>query len=77
MDVTPPTRGGATSAGSEPVSAITYKDAGVDVGANTRWVAAIEAAMRSTYGPRVHKTRHGGFAGLFQLDYNEQLLRRN
>ena len=57
--------------------AITYKDAGVDVSANARWVAAIEAAMRSTYGPRVCKQRHGGFAGLFRLDYDEQLFRRN
>jgi phosphoribosylformylglycinamidine cyclo-ligase len=56
---------------------ITYKEAGVDVSANTRWVAAIEAAMRGTYGPRVPKTRHGGFAGLFRLDYDEQLFRRN
>lgn len=56
---------------------ITYKDAGVDVSANTKWVAAIEAAMRGTYGPRVPKARHGGFAGLFRLDYDEQLFRRN
>ena len=59
------------------MSPITYKDAGVDIDANTRWVAAIEAAMRSTYSPRVVKDRHGGFAGLFRLDYDEQLFRRN
>jgi len=59
------------------LSPITYKDAGVDIDANTRWVAAIEAAMRSTYSPRVVKDRHGGFAGLFRLDYDEQLFRRN
>ena len=57
--------------------AISYKDAGVDVGANTRWVGAISAAMKSTYGPRVMADRHGGFAGLFRLDYDEQLFRRN
>ena len=56
---------------------ISYKDAGVDIGANTRWVAAIQSAMRSTYGPRVCKQREGGFAGLFRLDYDEQLFRRN
>ncbi|MHC5108714.1 MAG: phosphoribosylformylglycinamidine cyclo-ligase [Planctomycetota bacterium] len=56
---------------------ITYKDAGVDLGANTRWVRTIESAMKSTYGPRVLKGRHGGFAGLFRLDYDEQLFRRN
>ena len=57
--------------------AITYKDAGVDIGAGARWVGAIESAMRSTYGPRVCGNRHGGFAGLFRLDYDEQLFRRN
>ncbi len=56
---------------------VTYKDAGVDIAANTRWVAAIESAMRSTYSPRVVKDRHGGFAGLFRLDYDEQLFRKN
>lgn len=57
--------------------AITYKDSGVDIRANTRWVSAIQAAMMSTYGPRVPKTRHGGFSGMFRLDYDEQLFRRN
>lgn len=56
---------------------LTYKTAGVDIDANTRWVRAIEAAMRSTYGPRVPKDRHGGFAGMFQLDFGESLFRRN
>lgn len=55
----------------------TYKDAGVDVSANAQWVAAIKAAMNSTYTPRVYKHRHGGFAGLFHLDFGEQLFRRN
>ena len=58
-------------------SVLTYKEAGVDIHANTRWVSAIESAMRSTYGPRVFKDRHGGFAGLFRLDYDDQLFRRN
>ncbi len=56
---------------------ITYKDAGVNISANTRWVTAIASAMKSTYGPRVVADRHGGFAGLFRLDYDEQLFRRN
>lgn len=56
---------------------MTYKAAGVDVRANARWVSAIQAAMRSTYGPRVCKQRPGGFAGLFRLDYDEELFRRN
>ena len=56
---------------------ITYKDAGVDITANTRWVAGIRKALRSTYSPRVCERRHGGFVGLFRLDFEEQLLRRN
>jgi phosphoribosylformylglycinamidine cyclo-ligase len=56
---------------------ISYKDSGVDIRANARWVDAIQAAMRSTYGPRVPRHRPGGFAGLFRLDYDEALFRRN
>jgi len=56
---------------------ITYKQTGVDVRAGARWVAAIEASMTSTYDPRVCKHKHGGFAGLFRLDYDEQIFRRN
>jgi len=69
----------ATDNGSSRTSrrGLTYKDAGVDIGANTRWVGAIESAMRSTYGPRVCGARHGGFAGLFRLDFDEDLFRRN
>lgn len=57
--------------------AISYKQSGVDIAAKVRWVEAIESAMRSTYGPRVPKMRHGLFAGAFRLDYDEQLFRRN
>lgn len=56
---------------------ISYKDAGVDIEANTRWVGSIESAMRSTYGPRVCVPRHGGFAGLFRLDHDNGLFKRN
>ena len=57
--------------------AISYKDSGVHIDANTRWVRAIRTAMTSTYGPRVCDNGHGGFAGMFRLDYDEQLFRRN
>lgn len=56
---------------------LTYKDAGVNIDANTRWVGAIESAMRGTYGPRVPRDRHGGFAGLFRLDTDLKLFQRN
>lgn len=58
-------------------SPLTYRAAGVNIDANTRWVGAIEAAMRSTYGPRVPKDRHGGFAGMFRLDSDPRLFARN
>ena len=56
---------------------VSYKQAGVDLRANARWVGVIQAAMKRTYGPRVLATRPGGFAGLFRLDYDEKLFRRN
>ena len=55
---------------------ITYRDAGVDVSANDRLVEQIKPIVRSTYGPRV-VGGHGGFAGLFRLDYREDLFKRN
>jgi phosphoribosylformylglycinamidine cyclo-ligase len=56
---------------------ITYKQSGVDIQANTRWVDAIRTAVQSTYGPRVPRQKHGGFAGFFRLDYDDSLFRRN
>lgn len=56
---------------------LTYKDSGVDTSANDRMVQLIKASMRSTYGPRVIMDRHGAFAGLFRLDYDERLFKRN
>ncbi|MEK6675047.1 MAG: phosphoribosylformylglycinamidine cyclo-ligase [Planctomycetota bacterium] len=58
------------------MSTITYKQAGVDIEANTRWVAAIKRAMQSTHGRRVCDRRHGGFAGLFRLEANGSSTKR-
>jgi len=55
---------------------ITYKDAGVDISANDRLVELIKPIVRRTYGPRV-VGGHGGFAGMFRLDYCEGLFKRN
>ncbi len=55
---------------------ITYKDSGVDIEANDRMVDLIRPLVKSTYGPRV-MGGHGGFAGLFRLDYREDLFKRN
>ncbi len=55
---------------------LTYKSAGVDITANDEMVDLIRHSMRRTHDLRV-LSRHGGFAGLFRLDYSEPLLRRN
>jgi len=55
---------------------LTYADAGVDIDAGDRLVDLIGQMMRRTHGPRVIGA-HGAFAGMFRLDYNERLFRRN
>ncbi len=55
---------------------LTYKDAGVDIDAGDAVVDRIKPILRRTYGPRV-LGRHGGFAGMFRLDFNEKLFKRN
>ena len=55
---------------------VTYKDAGVDIHAGDRAVDKMARYVRSTYSPQVLRDSHGGFAGLFQLDYPRGLLRR-
>ncbi|MDX1565501.1 MAG: phosphoribosylformylglycinamidine cyclo-ligase, partial [Phycisphaeraceae bacterium] len=55
---------------------MTYADSGVDIDAGDRMVQMIRHNMARTYGPRVLEM-HGGFAGLFRLDYQERLLRRH
>ena len=55
---------------------LTYRDAGVDVDANARWVARLAQVLHSTYGPRV-LSRDNAFAGMFHLDFDEKLFRRN
>jgi phosphoribosylformylglycinamidine cyclo-ligase len=57
-------------------AATTYKAAGVDLAAADAMVDQIGPAVRRTYGPRVLPS-HGGFAGLFRLDYDERLFARN
>jgi phosphoribosylformylglycinamidine cyclo-ligase len=67
------TRKRPAAAAPEP---LTYADSGVDIEAGDRMVDLIESSMRRTHGPRVIG-RHGGFAGMFRLDYNERLFKRN
>lgn len=55
---------------------ITYEQSGVSIEANDRMVEQILSSMASTFGPRVMELR-GGFAGLFRLDYDERLFKKN
>jgi len=55
---------------------MSYKDAGVDIHAGDEMVDRIRPLVERTYTPRVMGA-YGGFAGLFRLDYNEKLFKRN
>ena len=55
---------------------LTYARAGVDIDAGDLATELIKPHMRRTFGPRV-LGQHGGFAGMFRLDYNERLFQRN
>ncbi len=55
---------------------LTYAAAGVDIDAKDSFAEGLESVMRRTFGPRVIPNP-GGFAGLFRLDFNERLFKRN
>ena len=58
------------------VMAATYKDAGVDLDIYAQSMGRLPALMRRTFSPRVIPSE-GGFAGLFRLDFESPLFRRN
>lgn len=57
-------------------SGLTYAEAGVDIDAGDEVVDRIKPVLKRTHGPRVMGL-HGAFAGMFRLDYNESLFKRN
>lgn len=57
-------------------ASLTYADAGIDLDRYDDFVGDLEGLMRRTHGPRVIRSP-GGFAGLFRLDFNERLFKRN
>ena len=61
---------------SDSTKPMTYKQAGVDIEAGDQMVDMIKPLVERTYGPRVMGP-YGGFAGMFRLDYNEKLFKRN
>ncbi|MCG3177852.1 MAG: Phosphoribosylformylglycinamidine cyclo-ligase [Phycisphaerae bacterium] len=58
------------------ITPITYKDSGVDIDAGDEMVERIRNSVRRTYSTRVMGP-HDAFAGMFRLDYNEKLFKRN
>jgi phosphoribosylformylglycinamidine cyclo-ligase len=60
----------------QSTESLSYSNAGVDIDRGDQFVGRILNSLRSTHGPRVIQNP-GGFAGLFRLDYNEQLFQRN
>jgi len=59
-----------------PDERVTYRQSGVDINAGDEMVELIYPYCASTFGPRVMELK-GGFAGLFRLDYDEKLFKRN
>lgn len=55
--------------------ATTYKDAGVDLDVYRESMSRLPRLMRRTFSPRVLDWE-GGFAGMFQLDFDNRLFRR-
>ncbi len=57
-------------------SPMTYQSSGIDIDAGDEMVDQIKPLIRRTITPRV-LDKFGGFAGLFRLDYDESLFKRN
>ncbi len=55
---------------------ISYEQSGVNIDANDEMVERIHAHLAATFGPRVIATKNS-FAGLFRLDYDEKLFKKN
>jgi phosphoribosylformylglycinamidine cyclo-ligase len=55
---------------------ISYEESGVSINSNDEMVERIGSAVSSTFGPRVIGLKNG-FAGLFRLDYDEKLFKKN
>ena len=58
------------------MSGLSYKQSGVDLEVYAESMKRLPRLMHRTFSPRVQQL-DGGFAGLFQLDFEGQLFRRN
>ncbi|MDX9910508.1 MAG: phosphoribosylformylglycinamidine cyclo-ligase [Phycisphaerales bacterium] len=63
-------------AAESPRGGLSYASAGIDLERYDSFTASLPSMMRRTFGPRVIDNPDG-FAGLFRLDYNEKLFKRN
>ena len=70
------TDGGQNSKGKSKGGGLTYAQSGVDLETYDTFIGSIGSMIRRTHSPRVIDNE-GGFAGLFRLDYNEKLFKRN
>ncbi len=55
---------------------ISYEQSGVSINANDQMIQQIYTSLASTFGPRVIESKNG-FAGMFRLDYDERLFKKN
>jgi len=55
---------------------VTYAESGVDIDSNEEMVRRIQSYVSSTFGPRVIQSGNS-FAGMFRLDYDERLFKKN
>ena len=55
---------------------LSYENSGVKLDANEQMVRQIQSSVAGTYGPRVVQIEDG-FAGMFRLDYDEKLFKKN
>jgi phosphoribosylformylglycinamidine cyclo-ligase len=55
---------------------ISYKQSGVDISAGEAMIDKIQSYVSSTFGPRVIQLKNA-FAGMFRLDYDEKLFKKN
>ena len=58
------------------MSGLSYKQSGVDLDVYNQAMQRLPRLMHRTFSPRVQQL-DGGFAGLFQLDFDNRLFRRN
>ena len=55
---------------------ISYEQSGVSIDAGEKMVEDIQSYVAGTFGPRVMAGKNA-FAGMFRLDYDERLFKRN